>query len=363
MRRREPAYICPSCGRPVYVGEPHHCLGAVARMTAVAGTPRLEARSRWSHACKCPRMGAYGLLGIDPEEPTERQQGLMRRGRMLGGERFERYLLKYGEDDVVAEQSVPWPAGVLHPDIYVRSKRLVVEVKSSAAPESIIEDAIVQCAGQVYWHPEADKGLVEVVSPIDLQVVAEIPVLLNDAWVERLEAIATDVVRAGASNGRELPDRVCKRPSDGFGRFCPFIDHCFEGWTPPTVDELKVDEHLMARVARLHELKRRRQALAQEDKPLEKEAKKIQAELEGVLADGDVDIRAAVVGGYLVKRSPRTRENFSLKKARGSVPEAILEPFTSISRFTVYEVEKASADAVAAADDWGDDAPWEDSDL
>lgn len=324
-----------------------------------AATPRLEARSRWSHACKCPRMGAYGLLGVDPTEPTDRQQGLMRRGRMLGAERYERYLAKYGEDDVVAEQPVPWPAGVLHPDIYIRSKKLVIEVKSSASPESIIRDAIVQCAGQVYWHPDATAGLVEVVSPIDLQVVAEIPVLLNDEWVERLEQIAADVVRAGMTQGRELPDRVCRRPSDGIGKFCPFVDHCFDGWVPPTVDELKADEETLALVARLHELKRRRRMLSQEDKPLEAECKEIQADLDDTLGDH----QEAVVGGYLVKRSPRTRESFSLTAARASVPADILDPFTKVSHFTVYEVEKVASDAFAAPDDFGDQAPWTDGDL
>lgn len=328
-------------------------------MAAVAGRPLLEARSRWSHACKCPRMGAYGLLGVDPADPNERQQGLMRRGRMLGADRYERYVARYGDHDVVAEQPVPWPAGVLHPDIYIRSKKLVVEVKSSASPDSIVEDAIVQCAGQVYWHPEATAGLVEVVSPIDLQVVAEIPVLLNDEWRERLDEIAASVVRAGMTQGRDLPDRVCKRPSDGIGRFCPFIEHCFAGWEPPTVEELKADEELLARVARLAELKRRRKALAAEDKPLEDECKEIQEDLDGVL--GARDLREVIVGGYLVKRSPRTRESFSLKKARASVPADILDPFTSVSRFTVYEVETASEFVVP--DDFGDEAPWTAEDL
>jgi hypothetical protein len=162
------------------------------------------------------------------------------------------------------------------------------------------------------------------------------------------------------TRGRELPDRVCGKPSDGIGRFCPFIDHCFEGWTPPTVEELRADEELIARTARLHELKRRRQALSQEDTTLEKECKEIQADLDEVLAEGDV--REVLIGGYLVKRSPRTRENFSLKKARASVPADILDPFTSHSHFTVYDVEK-TADAVPAPDRWGDDAPWTEEDL
>jgi hypothetical protein len=319
----------------------------VLRLTATA--PRLEARSRWSHACKCPRMGAYGLLGVDPAQPTERQQGLMRRGRMLGAERYERYLLKYGEDNVIAEQPVSWPAGVLHPDIYLVPKKLVVEVKSSASPDSIIEDAIVQCAGQVYWHPEAEAGLVEVVSPIDLQVIAEIPVLLNDEWIERLEKIAADVVRAAATQGRELPDRVCRKPADGIGRFCPFVDHCFEGWEPPPLEEIQADEEIIARVARLHAIKQRRKLLSEHDRPLETEQKKLQAEL-----DTELPVGKLLVGGYAVALSPRKRESFSLKKARASVPADILDPFTSHTQYTVYDVEKVDPNAVVVGDDFGD---------
>lgn len=324
--------------------------------------PRLEARSRWSQACKCSRMGAYGLLGIDPAEPNERSQGLMRRGRMLGAERYERYLLKYGADQVVPEKPVTWPAGVLHPDVFVRPHALTVEVKSSASPASIIEDAIVQCAGQVYWDPESEHGLVEVVSPIDLTVLAEIPVILNDEWVERLEKIAADVVRAGATNGRELPDRVCRKPSDGIGRFCPFIDTCFEGWEPPPLEQIEADETVIARVARLHAIKQRRKQISAADKPLEEEQKEIQATLNDELPAGKL-----LVGGYAVARSPRTRESFSLKKARASVPTEILDPFTSLTQYSVYDVEKVDANAVVDAagfgDDFGADAPWEDSDL
>jgi hypothetical protein len=303
-------------------------------------------------------MGAYGLLGVDPSEPNERQQGLMRRGRHLGAERYERWALQYGADNVIPEQAVPWPAGTLHPDVYVIPEKLVVEVKSSASPGSIIDDAIVQCAGQVYWHPEAEKGLVEVVSPIDLQVVEQIPVLLNDEWRERLEAIAADVVRAGVTHGRDLPDRVCRKPSDGIGKFCPFIDHCFDGWTPPSLDEIEADEAIIARVARLHAIKQRRKLLAEHDKPLETEQKQIQADLEDELPVGKL-----LVGGYAVALSPRSRENFSLKKARASVPADILDPFTSHTNFTVYSVEKVDPDAVVVGDDFGDAAPWEDEDL
>lgn len=322
-----------------------------------ATKPRLEARSRWSHACKCARMASYALLGVDPAEPSERSQGLMRRGRMLGAERYERYVLKYGEENVIPEQPIAWPAGILHPDIYVAPEKLIVEVKSSASPAALIEDAIVQCAGQVYWHPEAQQGLVEVISPIDLQVVEEIPVVLTDEWRERLEQIAADVVRAGATNGRELPDRVCRRPSDGIGRFCPFIETCFEGWEPPSMQELKADEQLIARVARLHELKRRRKALAADDKPLEAEQKEIQAELDEELPTTVAGV-ALLIGGYAVKPSHRSRESFSLKKARASVPAAILDPFTSVTSYSVYDVEKVDADATVAEDEFGDEVPF-----
>jgi hypothetical protein len=242
---------------------------------------------------------------------------------------------------VIPEKPVPWPAGVLHPDVFVTPERLTVEVKSSASPQSVIDDALLQLAGQVHYDPDSEHGLLEVVSPIDLSVVEAVPLILNDEWVERIEAVAEAVVRAGATRGAELPDRVCGKPSDGIGHFCPFVYHCFADWQPPTVEELEVDQDVVAMVARLWEIKRERKALGETDRPLEAEAKEIQAQLDDTLAVGTYK-----VGPFAVKVGARSRESFSLKKAAGSVPSTILDQFTSVSRWRQYDVEKVEAGPV-----------------
>src|SRR5262245_55516940 len=117
---------------------------------------RLRGATRWSMASRCAGAASYGLLGVEPEEPSARLQGRFARGRDAGRYVARQLAAKYGEENVVFESAVAWPAppalpiGELHVDIAVTSERLAVEVKSTVHVDSMFDSAVVQLAGALY---------------------------------------------------------------------------------------------------------------------------------------------------------------------------------------------------------------------
>lgn len=196
---------------------------------------RLKGRTRWSLAARCPRMAAYGLLGAEPEELTERHRGRFQRGkdaqRYFGGRLAE----KYGDANVVTEKAVLWPKppalpmGELHTDFVIVPDRLALEVKSTVHIDSNFGDYMTQLAGQVYWDDDVDSGGLVFLDG-DYQESAIFPIVITDEWVGLLDGIAEEVAEAGASGN--LPPRVCQKPGDAFGKFCPFAEECFRDWEP-----------------------------------------------------------------------------------------------------------------------------------
>lgn len=324
--------------------------------------PHLEARSRWSAAAKCARQGAYGLLGVDPAEPDDRTRRLWIRGHQLGGYVADSFAAKYGEDQIVREKAVPWPAGILHQDVFVIPEKVAVEVKSTSTPASILDAALMQLAGEVYFDPDADGGLLVLVNPSDLEMEF-VPFVLTDEWVERVERTADEVMRAGASHGAALPDRVCSKPGDGRGRFCPFIEHCFADWDrpdPETLTDPELLEHVQAWVEAKREY-REYEAASAEARDRYKEAET------HLTAAGLEPGRDYQIGGYLVKRiSVRGRETFQLVRARkagawGELEEERFAPFLRVGDPSErYDVQRA---AEGGSLEWGDEAPWSSDDL
>lgn len=322
-----------------------------------ATSPRLEARSRWSQAVKCARQGAYGLLGVDPAEPDERTQRLWIRGRQLGAYVADSFAAKYGEDGIIREKAIPWPAGILHSDAFVIPEKVAVEVKSSTSPNSILDAALLQLAGEVHFDPDAESGLLAIVNPSDLGMEF-VPFVLTDEWIERVETVADEVMRAGASSGLALPERVCHKPGDGVGRFCPFISHCFDGWEPEPLAELD-DPDTLQLVRELDDLKRRYREHNGTADGLRDEYKEIEARLtERGLEAG----RTYQVGGFQVRRIvARGRETFQLSRARksGFWTSADDERLAAFLRFgdpsERYDVQRAGE---AADVDYGDDPPF-----
>lgn len=337
---------------------------------------RLRGRTRWSAAAKCPRMCAYGLLGADPSEPDERTKRLWRRGRQLGADVANDFAAKYGEDNIVREKAVAWPdtgmpLGELHTDVFIKSEKMAVEVKSSTSPASILDDAITQLGGEIRFDPDADVGCLAIVDPTGWRDVELLPVFLTDELTERVEGIAAQVVTA--ANGGDMPARVCQKPSDGKGKFCPFIDVCFKDWSPP--DPLDLDGDIAQLAVDLK--------AAQEDERVAKQAVTLaetrRKEVAAQLSEWELTPGRDYMGhGVKLRRtkvddSPRFSYSKAQKAGAFSAPiwtpehEALLAPFTSLSgghdRWAVSIVSDAEAPKASTDDEWGDVAPWDASDL
>jgi hypothetical protein len=324
---------------------------------------RLQGRARWSHAARCNtgRMAALGLLGAEPTAITERQRGRFQRGKdaqRYVGQQFEE---KYGADDVEHERPIAWPTGngqlpigELHEDIFVRSEKMLIEVKSSEHVDGIFDSALLQVKGQLHFDPEAEIGALMFVDR-DYQQTDVFPIVLTDDDREEIEQIAANVVHAGKTG--ELPPRVCSHPGDGVSHMCPFISQCFEGWEPPD-DEERPD--IAPLVSEAYRAKRDLDVAKAELKPLEERWDEARAALD------DADLPAGVgvlAGGVMVKRTAVAgSERFSLSKARklGLFTENDAERFSSVislseghSRFSFDRVEGEGLEM-----GFGDDAPF-----
>lgn len=338
---------------------------------------RLRGRTRWSAAAKCPRQAAYGLLGAEPAEPDERTKRLWRRGRQLGADVANDFAAKYGEDDIVREKAVEWPdnglpIGELHTDVFVKSQKMSVEVKSSTSPASILDDAITQLGGEIRYDADAEVGCLAIVDPTGWRELELLPVILTDELTERVEDIAAQVVTA--ANGGPLPERVCCKPSDGKGKFCPFIDICFTDWQAP--DPLDLSEDIAQLAVDLKQAQDEERVAKQAVTLAETRRKEISAQLSGWELVPGMDYLG---NGIKLKRtkvddSPRFSYSKAQKAGVFSSPlwtpehEALISPFVGLSgghdRWKVDVVSESSAPKASAgvSDEWGE-APWTDADL
>jgi hypothetical protein len=291
---------------------------------------RLKGRTRWSMACRCPRMASYALRGTEPQEPTDRQRRIMARGRMIGEWMAGRFMKKYGIDNVIAEKPVLWPAngdlpvGELHTDIFVAPERMAVEVKSTTDPNSLRDSALTQLAGEVHFDPDADKGLLVIVDPIDLEEELT-PFRLTDDTRDEVEAIARQVVEAGTTG--ELPARVCEKPSDGFARHCPFIDVCFADWEPPFPTPVD-DEEVRGLVYQAAGHKHSRDTLQERVDEADAAYRRDLARLAERIEPGDYQI-----GTFKVRRTEvkgRTTYRIPAAIKAGIVSQELLAPFVRI---------------------------------
>lgn len=340
----------------------------------VADDIRLRGRTRWSSAAKCPRMCAFGLLGADPAEPDERTKRLWRRGRQLGADVANDFAAKYGEDNVIREKAVPWPdnglpLGELHTDVFVKPEKMAVEVKSSTSPASILDDAITQLGGEIRYDDEAEVGCLAIVDPTGWRDVELLPVFLTDELTERVEGIADQVVTA--ANGGPLPERVCKHPSEGKGKFCPFIDVCFADWQAP--DPLDLSGDIAQLAVDYKQAQEDEQAAKKTVAEAEKRRKEIGAQLSEWSLIPGMDY---VGGGVKVKRthvadSPRFSYSKASKAGVFSSPiwtpehDALIQPFVTLSgghdRWSVTVLSESQAPK-PTGEDYGD-VPWDDADL
>ena len=337
-------------------------------MTVVDDT-RLRGRTRWSMAARCPRMAVYALFGEDPAEPDEVERLRWIRGKMDETWWIENILEpRVGRDNIIREKAIAWPAhdlpaGELHTDAYVTTERRPYEIKSHLIGEPNDFD-FIQLAGQMHFDTDVTDDVGALVT-IDRDLGWEaIPVFLTDERVEQVEEIARQVVAAGRT--RELPDRVCQRPSDGRALMCPFVDICFADWQRPDALVLDGDTAELAREIHAADVAR---------KPLKQQADEADArykELCGKLGEHDLVAGALYTGdGVKVKRSFYSpHDEFALKKARlaGVWTEEDDERFgpfiSSVGGHSRYSIDVVAGGAEATSvEDFGDEAPWTDEDL
>lgn len=330
-------------------------------MSTAVRTPRLQARTRWSLAAKCPLAAALGGLGVEPAEPDERTKRIWHRGRLFGWMVAEQFAAKHGAKNVIREKAVPWPAGVLHSDVFVKTERLAVEVKSSTAPSSLLESAFMQLAGECHFDADADQGMLVLIDPVDLDE-RFLPFVLTPEWAEKVETRAAEVVRALVTRGDDMPGCSCATP--GACRFsgCPFTTEAWADWTPPTAEQLGHTPGILTSLSDLDTVKVARSSLSAQDKEL----KQRQDDIQAVLVELGVEPgRDYLFNGYRVKRTLSDSERFSLSTARQSgvwTPEdddrlgAFINSGSS-ERWTVKRTEAATPSKVTV-DDFGEDTPF-----
>lgn len=334
-------------------------------MTVTADT-RLQGRTRWSMAVRCPRQAGYALLGEEPAPENEDTLLLFERG-LLDEQWFCDNVLepKFGADNIIRQKAVPWPAtglpiGELHGDAFVVSEGIPWEIKSRADGEPADFD-FIQLAGAI--HFDADAGDTGVLAVIDRNLQREyIPVVLNDEMVEQVEDIAAQVVTCARTG--ELPQRVCSKPADGRSRMCPFVSTCFADWTPPDAIDLDGDVAVLA-LDVMHAQNRKREAT----KTLE-QADTEYRELAARLAEWDLQAGRDYVGaGVKVKRTEfPDSERFSLLKARKAgmwtpSDDERFSPFLSFSGGHNRWAIEQTGPTQPAVNDFGDEAPWSAEDL
>lgn len=304
-------------------------------------------------------MASYGLLGVEPEQPTPREQGRFARGRDAGHYFARQMAAKHGENNVIAEMAVPWPAppalpvGELHIDVGLLSDRIAIEAKSSKWIDSMFDSAVLQVAGAVHFSEHFDSGLVVFLDG-DYQITHEFPVFLTDELIEQVESIAAAVIEAGQGGFPSLPPRVCEKPSDARSHLCPFADTCFQGWEAPQAAESPELSQLASEGWLIQ-----RDLRAQRGDVKELEAK-WEAWKERAIA-AEVPTGETMAGSIRIKRvDVRGKETFSRAKAATagvwqSIHDEIFHPFIKISDgYSTFDLKRTEADGGGLDLDFGD---------
>lgn len=298
---------------------------------AVNDRERLAGRTRWSMAVRCPRMASLALLGAEPEPLTPREEGRFQRGKDAQNFYGRKLVAKYGEENVIAEHTVAWPdpkpIGELHVDFKIIPESMAIECKSSESVDSLFESAVRQIGGPLVWDPDLETGAV-VFLDRDYQETDVFPVILSDELRAEVEGIAEKVVTASRTG--ELPERICSKPSDGRGYFCPLIDHCFSDWEAPAIPEGRDPLPVLSTNAYL--ARERYETAKGSYETAEAEWEEARDALLEELPAGET-----TVPGLLVKRTDvADSKRFSLSKAEKagmwtSVHEELFAPFVSMS--------------------------------
>jgi hypothetical protein len=211
---------------------------------------------------------------------------------------WRQFCEQYGEDNVEREREIPWPLGVGHCDLYVKTEKLLVEVKSSTSPQSLIDSAIQQVRMYLRFDPEAEHAALYVIDPVDLDREDFLAVKLGEEDAEQIDALVREV--ALAIDGQELP--ACSQDSPSACRFsgCGFTDVAWQDWQPPEPTQ-KDDPELVQAALEWHKQREYRRELEQGVDA----AKIVETELHDKLIEAGLPEGDSVLGGRI--RMKRTK--------------------------------------------------------
>lgn len=325
---------------------------------------------RWSSVRDCPRKAIFEATDAPARERTLREDRQLYRGRSVGHdwvvavatEKMWKVWVDSGptywlppdlaaatedEADAIAELRVQWEMGVGHADLYIRETDTVIEVLSSHDPTGDqIRSKLLQARGYARAIDASNIALI-IVDPATLDEQRVIVTDKSPQWDDLAHECDERIAQVtGWRDNGTLPDRVCAKPGEAWGHFCMYAAHCFDDWTPPDAETIESEDAQQLAI-RLAHVKAKRREITSSDKLLEAEQKEIQGELVDLVPAGEWQ-----VGGYLVKRSDRTRQSFKLTSAQedSRFPTLLLDEFTSVSQYTVWDVEK-NGPALVTADE------------
>lgn len=290
----------------------------------------------------CARMEAYRESGAEGRERSDAENRWLFRGKHLGRMYADWLRREHGEDAVETEVEIPWALGVGHADILLKPTSTLIEVFSSLNPSAeAVRDKLRQLTLYLMHHP-AENGALVILSPADFTedrtILSRSSRLYRELQVDVILRI--EQIRRWQDTG-ELPPRVCRKPSEATGRFCPFAATCFNDWdaTIPVVDAAEVLEAAKDWLSAKQE-ERESQAIYERAK----ETRKKLEETFDFLEPGE-----SGVGPYVIRRTDVTRKpSFQWEKAEAA---GLFEPglypdcWKPGASYTRFDVTRGDGDA------------------
>ena len=315
--------------------------------------------ARWSNAVRCPRMAALHLDGEIPAPTDEDTQGYQERGHLWEPHALKELKDKYPESVIVEQAHVSWAHGIIHADFYVEEVRLLVEHKSRTVVK-VYDADILQVAGAVHFHPEAERGEVWVTHPVNPRNNLRVPVTLTGELRERIVAIEKLISRRHV----QQPPRICSHPADARKHFCRLSAPCFADWTAPDANEL--DEAGQRLAHELYSIRRRLKAKVETPffrVELEERRDEIYEELRGRLEENGADYAIPFPNGASIRvrlttSEPKVTYDIPTAIKVGAIPKATLEPFTKTGKPRETWTVDGTDDVPPFAPNYGPEIPF-----
>lgn len=305
---------------------------------------------RWSSARDCERKAAGETLDVQPREFTDRERRILWRGKRVEDDWADWLQREHPDWTIERQREIVWPLGTGHVDIYAVEPSLFFEVLSSAsASAGMVESKLVQLVGYMEHDEAATGGVVVVVNPGDFSEERH-PVARGTRTYQELAGEVhrrIETLAVWRETG-QLPGRVCRRPSDSIGHFCRISQWCFQGWEPPSLDEIDRPE-IAEWASRWNAAKAQEREASSALRDLET----VRKEIEGELDDLGVPVGEWQAGPWQIRRThvqrKPTLDARTVEAAIGEVPAEWWRPGASYDRVDVRHVEGTTGEV-----DYGD---------